>query len=239
MDILINSGRDLIRLVEERGAKVSQRIWSALCDLDKINSEQMFKSLNQQPQPSTCQPPQIRTAGFLKTASEIADIMQRRCPFLNHELIDALAADITAHTIDSQEKWNEKLIWLWTHCRAIGMTQESNVILKEERKGSSKGMELDIALFTSELVKELATFKTKSSDPHKVHLAQVILSNDVPQAVTLGDEEEATELMDKLKHIHYEVWLKQHDLLNNSTSGTAYESQFHWHIRSVLSPPLA
>ena len=48
---------------------------------------------------------------------------------------------------------NEKLVWLWTHCRALGMTEFSNAIPEDQRKNSN-GMELDIALFVKSLVDE-------------------------------------------------------------------------------------
>ena len=55
-------------------------------------------------------------------------------------------------------EFNKQLIWLWTHCRAIGMVHLSNMV--GERKGiGSKGMELDIALFTIELVAENVALK--------------------------------------------------------------------------------
>ena len=59
-------------------------------------------------------------------------------------------------------EFNKQLIWLWTHCRAIGMVHLSNMV--GERKGiGSKGMELDIALFTIELVAENVALKKQLS----------------------------------------------------------------------------
>lgn len=60
---------------------------------------------------------------------------------------------------------NRQLVWLWTHCRAIGML-DSDLGSGVDGKGS-KGMELDIARFTNRIVNELATLKATQKEKTK------------------------------------------------------------------------
>ena len=46
---------------------------------------------------------------------------------------------------EMRKNMKDKLVWLWTHCRVLGMTELSNAIPEDQRKNSN-GMELDIAL---------------------------------------------------------------------------------------------
>jgi len=56
----------------------------------------------------------------------------------------------------------DKIVWLWTHCRTLGMTELSNTIPKDQRK-ESNGMELDIALFVQSLVEENKRLKATNT----------------------------------------------------------------------------
>lgn len=76
--------------------------------------------------------------------------------FNDGAVYEVLKSDCTIKDATLMEN-NKELVWLWTHCRAIGML-DSDLGKKMPGQGS-KGMELDICRFTIRLKEELEAAK--------------------------------------------------------------------------------
>lgn len=88
---------------------------------------------------------------FELTAQRLTEI-EKDCD--DYDVKWIIEREVNKYIDDQKNNPHSRMSWLFSHCRALGLTEQSNAIPKEQRIGDA-GFELDIALFVDKLVKRI------------------------------------------------------------------------------------